>query len=548
MLPIQRPANWLLSVLNISAEEFMSEYSDLITESQQDTIELTLLKFEISDDPNVVMSAITSLCYYSSKSEENYDIIMSIINGIQIDRWVDLFAMRDDIIIDCIKLFALLTSPPMKILDSVGEYIINNEAATHQLIEVWIDMNWDICIDMVYVVQHSQYGWKLLTPYVRDTPNSNILIGNIFDDIENDIDRWLSFCMLLNVNGSTLDLLMMIDREYADGLETTFQTIEELQLWDTIIGNPSAEPIIDYALDNYDRVLTGKFKTREALRKWIVKNLDASPLVQKYVLASDITDSVVYSTYYQNPFAIGMISNWVDINGMTPHAMENIINTAACEYEQCAATAIDVLFKNIKTQRLEQSDWSKLLCGKYSQSRIIEYLSKTNKAKLLTLLHQESMLPYWDDDCILRNLNKDTVSFIKYDHDLMASLSRNVYYIQSCDWKVLFKSELGVAFAMQHINVLVEFGTFADLIKSPFVTIEHILQIDRNTPAFEYYDDEEFIAVINRSDAFTLDKKKYHQERDELHLELLTFWHNPDRIVEQAKRLGTDFYSYLQMM
>lgn len=548
MLPIQRPSRWLLSVLNITSTEFVSEYSDLIIESQQDTIELALLKFETSDDPDIVMSAITSMCYYSSKCDDNYDIITNIINSIELDRWIDLFAMRNDIIIDCIKLFALLNHSPVGILEFVGQYILHNESATQQLIDVWMDMNWDICIDMIYIIQHSPYGWKLLTPYVFNKPNSNTLIGNIFEDIEDDIDRWMSFCMLLNVNGSTMELLMHIDEDVADGIATTFETIEALQLWDTVIANPSAESLIDYALENYKLVMNGNFKSRESLRLWIIKNLDASPMVQKYVLSSDITDDIVDFTFYQNPFAITMVSEWIDINGMNDKTFESIISTSSCDYEKQAAIAVKMLLKHIKHLQLTDNDWLKLLAGKHSQSIIIDYLSKTNRQKLSGLLSQSRMLPYWDEGCILQNLNIDTVSFIKYDHDLMLSLSRNVYYIRPCDWRVLFKTEFGVAFAMQHIYVLVEFGTFADLIRSRFVSIEDILQIDRSTPAFEYYDDEEFIAVINRNDAFTLDKQKYHNERNPLHLELLAYWYNPDRITKQAERNGADCYTYLQMM
>lgn len=548
MLSFQRPASWLLSVLNVSTQEFISEYSDMIIVSQQDTIELALLKFEISDDPDIVMSAITSLCYYSTKTEDDYDIIANVINSIDLDRWEDLFTMRNDVIMDCIKLFSLLKHTPIAILEIVGPYIIHNEYATHQLIDVWMDMNWDIGVDLIYIIQHSIYGWKLLTPYVFDKPTSKQLIGNIFDDIEEDMNRWMSFCMLLNVNGSALELLMHIDSDNADGVSTTFETIEMLQLWDTIIANPSAEPLINYALDNHTLVMCGKFKTKEDLRQWIVKNLDSSPMVQKYVRSCDITHGVVNNTFYQNPFAITMIANWIDINEMNEDVFEALISTSAGDYEAQSTVALSLLLKHIKYRQLEDNDWFRLISGKYSQSTVIEYVSKRNRPKLSDLLHKSRMLPFWDENCVLRNLNSDTVSFIKHDHDLMDSLSRNVYYLQPADWRVLFKTEFGVTFAMQHINVLVEFGTFADLIRSQFVSVEHILQIDRSTPAFEYYDDEEFIAVINRSDAFTLDKQKYHNERNPLHLELLAVWHNPDRIVKQSKRLGVDFHSYLQMM
>ncbi len=552
MLNNQRPADWVLTVMNMSESDFMEEYSDMATSSTSISLPCKLIQFEQSRDEDEVMSAIAAMLYCSSHSDDDYDLIVEQINQIEQDRWVELFQMNQTIVVDCLKLFGLMANPPEGVLEAVAPWVAYNDHALRSLINVWTDADWPMTLEVAYTIQRSEYGWKFIAPYLSRYGGSNALFDNLFKDIGGAMDRWFAFCMLFNTNGSALELLLWVDVERADGLKSTIDTIDALDLWDTILANPAAGPIIDYALEHHSEVMDGQFDDRETLRIWLVQNMEGSELISNYVSIDDIKNDVVNFTFFSNPFATKFIAMHIhSFDGdILQTAIDGLAKAAITPIKEMALPALKLILDQHKRGCVEDEDWVTLLIGQHSREPTFQFLLQHKPDRICHYLNLARLLPKFTDEGIAYNITPDSVKFVQYDKALLERLSHCILFLHPEDLRTLIDTEFGVKMILQavhSIGPLAETGLFAEIIRSPHVSIEDILRIDRVMNDSDYYDDDEFFAILRRKDAFVLDKQKHQEQRSELCLELLTVWYDPERISRMARAYNIEFRDYVLM-
>ncbi len=552
MLNIQRPADWVLTILNMSETDFMEDYSDMSMSSTSSLLPCKLIQFEQSSDENEVMSAIAAMLYCSSHWEDDYDLIIDQINKIEQDRWIELFQMNQTIVVDCLKLLGLMTTPPEGILEAVAPWVAYNDHAVRSLINVWTDADWPMTLEVAYTIQRSEYGWKFIAPYLSRYGGSNALFDNLFKDIGDAMDRWFAFCMLFNTNGSALELLLWVDVERADGLKSTINTIDALDLWDTILANPAAGPIIDYALAHHSEVMDGRFKDRESLRIWIIQNMEGSEVITNYVSVDDIKNDVVNFTFFSNPFTTKFMATCINsLDGDILHtAIDGLVKVAITPIKEFALAASNLILEQHKRECVEDEDWATLLIGQHSQEPTFKFLLQHKPDRICYYLNLARLLPKFTDEGIAYNITPESLKFIKYDKSLMESLSHRIPSLHTEDLRTLIRTELGVKMILRAAGSIGWFagtGLLAEIIRSPHVSIEDILRIDRYMNASDYYQDNEFFAILHRKDAYVLDKKKHHEERSELYLELLAAWYDPERISRMARAYNIEFRDYVLM-
>ncbi len=548
--PFIIPAQWVLDLTNLTIDETLDGLADNVGIN----VASTCMSFEISADADRLMSAFYSIWFLYKNDLKFKPTLLDMINNNPDWRWIELFELRADVAYECIKLFRLFKSPP-PFLDKVANHIIEDQTATDLLCTIWIEQNWQLTFDIVYIIRNSCHAWKILDKYRRTMfSTSRMLLREIVRQSENDIDLWSSLMILIGTNPQSLEYILHLDEEYADGIESTVETINDLQLWKVIFQNSAASTIIDWIMEYPDMVEDDSIDDGN-VGGWIVKMLESSPLIAEYV---SIKDMDRFSTrVFDNPFAIDLIMGSINLDCVHDYIIDGVIDIGENGSEETAFKAIYIIEEGINSDGhpiiddLSRAQWRKLLNGKFTHDYALLLLEEMGKCELLDdILRDLELIPYWleqeDGSIVVSNLTWKTVNSMP--EKFCDQLKDAPYLLSFLDWPVLFKTRFGVKLGINNISFVIQQDALFELLRSPMITKEEILELASSTDLFEFCNDDDYGALIAREDAFTVDLKKVIKTNQPLMQDLLKSWHDPSRLVRISEMYGLSMFEYLQIV
>lgn len=548
--PFIIPAPWVLDLTNLTVDETL----DGLTDNTGINVASTCMSFEISADADRLMSTFCSIWFiYKNDLAFEPTLLDMVINNPDW-RWIELFELRTDVAYECVKLLRLFKSPP-RFLDKVSKYIIEDQSTVDLLCTIWIEKNWHLTFDCVYIIRNSCHAWKILDKY-RQTmfSTSRILLREMIRRTDHDIDLWSSLMILIGTNPQSLEYLLHLDEEYADGIETTVETINDLQLWKVVFQNSAAGTIIDWIMEFPDMVEDDGIEDGD-VGGWIVKMLESSPLIAEYVSIHDMDR--FSSRVYDNPFAIDLIMGSVNLDCVYDYIINGVIDIGENGSEETAFKAIYIIEEGINQHGhpiiddLTQTQWRKLLNGKFTHDYTLLLLEEMGKCELLDdLLRDLELIPYWteheDGSIVISNLNWKTVK--NMPTKFCDQIKDAPYLLSFLDWPVLFRTRFGVQLGINNISYVIEQDALFELLRSPMITKDEIIELSSSTDLFEFCNDDDYGSLISREDAFTVDLKKVMSTNQPLMQELLKAWHEPSRLFRESETHKLSMFEYMQMM
>lgn len=545
-IPFASLSKWVIDIVNITPEELLEYVPD------PDDIAQVAMVLDLSDDPDKLMSAATSISYLIGKDENAYGVFSDIVNDLPDARWEDLIKMRADVARECIRLFNLLhKKPSTDLVEKISSIIVADLTCAEIFVEVWCDSRWSLTIEFVYSIQQSSTGWRLLH-YANKIGYPRTSTKVLARALAHGVTR-KSTCLLalIGTNGSALEYLMHIDNLNGAGIVQTIETINHFELWETILYNPAAAPIIDFILNNHTIVGDGLFESQEQLRDWIIPHISINELICRYITVDDISN--VRVCFFINPFAIDLISEWINEGNCTYYVISGLVIIASSHHTEAAIKATKLIDQCLYWDEnlLTSYDWERLLRGTHSIDYVFNKFAGRND-ELLKLLRACEMIPYWDapdgDHWELFNLTNETAKYIELDDRLRAQLAELVHLLTYSDWTALFTTDFGIIFGLNNIQHVVQEDALFLLVRSPLIPAEHIANLYALAEVTEYTNDEDILAIINRQDAFEIDKKKIVEVNANLCRELMVVWHDPTRLMRFAHSNNVDLRTYLSLL
>jgi hypothetical protein len=542
------PSAWILEILDIERDEFYA----YIDPSTNDSIELSLATVELSDDPDDVMSAIVDLMYITSHDLDPEGLVVNTANQLTTDRWVELVSMRVDVMRECVRMFILMHTPPnSSMVESIGASVIRDITSVNILTQIWIDQEWPLTLEFVYITQASFLCWEFLDRFrYTDETNSFELVSEIANQVELDSSVWGTNAALISVNGAALEYLIHLDTLYADGIESTIQTIEDFDLWEIIMFNPAASPIIDRMMleSSYDN------DEDEDIRSWLIPLISGSEIVGNYATIDDIRNELVdEEKFFVNPSAIDIIEQWVIKEGViTEKILVSLVDIAKQGNQAASIKSINLLNNHLTQDgspainMISIEQLTELLCSEHAADFAKSVLGQTGTTDMLDgLLRRKELVPYWDTgrnhEWRISNLTSTTVE--NMSSEFRGQLARYVAMVSYDNWIVLLKTEFGVGLGLKHTELLADKGVLFALLGSSFVTKDQLSELHRTTHLFDCCDDIDFISLISRDDIYDIDLRIIKKINSSICRELLSTWYHPDRLVRLAG--GSDIRKYL---
>lgn len=570
-IPFATPANWVTSMLNITGEE-MLEY---VPKSSSKGIATIALMLEISSEPDQLLSAFILMRHFMHTNDKtpakdthaHKEFLIEVVNSLSEDRWEEMLSMGVNVMRECVRIFSLLESPPsstfmMRVCDAINE----DGTSADLLVRIWFYKNWTLTSELIYIAQNSYSAWWFIASHNQDQLlDSKSVMTILFKHSESKLksERWLWRCYrsLVGSNGSCLEYLMHIDVVHGGGMKQTIDTVNGLDLWDTVLYNPGATPIINYVLDNFSEIKFGAFPTKSKMLDWLIPIVGASPLADKFITVNDINIGRVGNQFFSNAFAIDLIIQWLHEENFNLDVLNGLVEIATSMHKYSAEKAINIIESGYNIDGVDFVDlindaqWSKLLSGEFSHPYAKFKLSSDNfQLQKIGLIRQSGVVPHWipsfenDYGWMLLNLTQKTVSNFFVDHDLWAQTLQNVHMLTYENWDVLLQTDFGMKLGIDNIGYVVAQGLLFELLRSPFMTKEILIQLDETTDAFECAGDDELIAIISRDDAFEISLPQVYSANHDLCQELLMVWYEPSRLERVAGMCGMDLRSYLSVM
>lgn len=524
-----------------------------------------------SYNPDDILSAVGTLISkrreHSTEAAKWFRIVLNTLDDI---RWVELVSMRDDVTCDCVRLFTLLDEQPDEIiLDAIAPIIVSNTTASDMIANIWLDRKWALSMNIIFIIQSSPIAWKYLLPLHSpiETKNTSRYIIQQINSLK-DNESQEQFYALITSNGSCLAYLMELDTKYAEGIVSTFMTVNGFNIWDYILSNTASEPLIEYALNHF-WLMNSEFNTRNELHNWIVPRLGANMISHKYITRYDILEGRVNSLFYTIPVSLPLIKSLIELDIDDPNRyvddkiIEGLISLAMVQDEEVALSALDVIENGLQFDELTQSHWTALADSPYGLEYVKRKLVSLQKETLLvTVLHNARVLPFiaelYDDDddddderesyVTIFNLTVSTVQNLEYDQRLCQDIINHAHDIEHHDWNIMVQSRFGVDLAIESLMYVIEKGSLPFLLKSPFLTSDDIVKLSKTTDILEYCTDEEYMALLEREDVYEPDLKAIANLKYALCQEVLQSWFEPARLVRVASSLQLDIQTYLQIV
>ena len=554
--PLTKPSSWALDILNTTPSDVL----DYVYKFKDLSFDSVCLGLQISDDPDNVMSCLVHFRYLLNKDITSRDLSIELINEITEYRLEEMIIMRSDVMREIIQLLKYRVDPPSsKLCIRIGELIRRDPIAKELLVDVWIECRWKICSELVFSIRDSSSAWKLLNQVNLDGKFNSTKIVERLSMISNyQKDIWFCFRTLLGSNESTLSYVINADLYFGNGIKSTIQTIEQFDLWEVVLRNEAASPIIEYALTNFTKIKSGKFQSKKSIRKWLIPLMSTSSLVAKFVCKEDLDRKLVTKSFFRNCNAIDLISDWINEENITSDIIHNLVCIAACDNESSALKAIKIIqttqyFDMSFAHLLTMSHWGILLQSKFAKEFVQKTLIDNDfDISIVDILRTNSMVPYWkrswNDDCWeVHNLTINTLSYAKFDHEFYQQTEDLIEYLSYDNWKVLLQNEIGFMFGYENIGYIIDIGLLHELFKSKFMSKEELDELALSTDALDYATDEEFAAIIYRDDAYDIDLHEAFQSRFEMCQEAMKIWFHPSRLQRFATANNMSVNDYLNI-
>jgi hypothetical protein len=528
------PAKWALKLLKLSEDEFY-DYMGLLA---PDSIDLAVSMIELSDDPNDIMSACIYTKYAVSHGLDPNDTIVDAVNNISSTRWFELMSMRADVLQECVHLFVFLDAPPSTdILEAIAPLVELDSTAADILSRIWLDRGWSLSIELIFAIQSSFLGWEFLRHFLYSEHfNSFDLLSEIANHAELDSAIWHASMALIGTNGSALEYLLHLDAINADGIESTIQTLEDLDIWCVISFNPAASPIIDAILaPTNDECLDSNIRT------WAIPLLRGD-LICKYVTVDDIRSKLVDEDYFfSNASAIHIIEEWAIQEGkITERALDGLLSIASQSDARSALKAINIISDCYTTcgssavDMIPDDRLGRLLSTKHA-SEFAKSILQTSRPDGLydAVLERFNLVPYWEEtsDRTWKICNLTPTTATNISPEFLNQLEQHPALIGYDNWVVLLGTDFGSRLALKHVEHIIERGVLFALIRSPFITKDDLVILDRTTYTFECCDDADFVALTDRQDVYDIDLSRVQKINRELCQSILAAWHDPYRLV-----------------
>lgn len=552
---LAKPVDWILDIIG---DEDIEMYID----EDQDPLDI----FERSRNPDDIILATGRLVKQFLEGGKTYGKqVIAFFNHLSEFRWIQLIRMRPDVACDCVSLFDLLEFPPDAfVLETVAPVLVLNKTAVHTFASVWIEHNWKLSMVVVFIIQSSPIAWKFLIPLHATNKNKNTS-RFILDEIAliQDKEKQKLYYALLSSNGSCLQHLIDLDTMNADGIASTFATINGYQQWDTVLSNPAVGPLIDYALDHF-WLMTPGFYSRRSLREWIIVRLNTNPNSYQYITQADVLEEKVSSSFFSTLGSIPLIKSLVMLDVSDPNRyindniIDGLISMAMVDDKEMALSAIDVIDNGLRFEELKERHWNALAEGPHGQAFIKRKLIALDKRDmLLNILINANLVPYISIDyedidgqevefLNILNLTPETAQNIKYHSNIFLDLCENARYIEYADWNILVQSDIGLDIAIDNLDCIIKEGSLPFLLKSKYLSTDDLKHLCLETNLLEYCTDEELIALLGREDVYEPKLKAIVDTKQALCSELLEVWFEPDRLVRVSNSHGLDMRAYLQ--
>lgn len=573
-LPFAKPCEWVKSISNLTDEE-CREYATIYDNPLD--MGSAIICLELSSNPDHLNKAISWMYYHLNRDGELYDQFQKNIDKIVDDRWVELIHMHSDISREIVHLMNLRSKcPSPDLLARIANHIRDDPTSIEIITEVWIISNWPLSAELIYIIQDGYSAWKLLHQFnpANDCDSFELLqIATRFND------DWLALNVLLSLNGSTLEYLIHLDNH---DMKKTIKTINSFYLWETILHNPAIDQVIEFALNNYHLVESGKHTSYEELRKWIIPKIQGNATVLKFVDINDIDQFRFNLDFFSNPNAIDLIIEWFESEftseafGFEKKSIMTIIkHWIRCELDQfgcmvfdglveiassnnkyAANKAIDIICNRkgfAENEHLNNKHWISLSKGKYSRAIVEQEIKKGSIDDLISLFEVYNIVPYWkvmNDDMQLDNVQVCNITYATINNlNLTPMFENNVkempWAVSSNQWKILIQSGKCIDIALANIDLIACMDILSSLIASPLITTQDVIAICNHDGVIDYLDDEVLLALLNRNDAFEIDRTNISDARIQLSKEIIQSWHEPLRLIKFAKSFNMDLYTYL---
>lgn len=537
-------SKWVSNIIDVT----MKDVYDMIQHA--DDYSGIEMMFELSDCPDKVLSSITSITYMMNRCGKSYEYFKDTINNLSESRWKTFITLRKDVARESIKLYRLLNNKPSdNLLIDISPFLLMDTLAADALVDAWVDGEWELTSALIYSIQSSSIGWKLM--HYEYQHIHRVTSADIFYEITRKNSNYHSQCMyaLIGFNGSVLKYLIDIDTFNGDGIKLTIQSSEKYKMWKAILHNPCANMVIDYMMENYSTIRKGRFNSKEELRKWIVPNLGVNELINKYVGVDDV--NCMKSHFFTNPFSIDILSKWINKNNSTYFIVQGLVSIASFEIEEAALQAIKLIDKCLEWHGpiLTKNDWISLINSSFAKDYAFSKFHE-NKSFLIELLRSCEMIPEWvqfEGEWFLQNLSYKTVKHISVDPSIECKINEMPHRLIYAHWAALFSLEEGVRIGLNNAEYVIKEGALFVLLQSPFISPDKISMLYELTEAYEYTNDEDLLAIMDRPDAYEVDKLKVMAANKNLLQDLLQTWYNPDRLVKCANAQNMEFHSYLEL-
>lgn len=484
------------------------------------------------------------------------------------DRMIAMMKLRPDVLRECIRMLVYFDEPPSCLfMIEAGELIFTDLTAAELLIEIWMVHDWDLTPEFVFAIQKSYSAWKFLHQYNYNGNDTSLDLINCIDEsignstvlsfIEAEDSNLKScICAMIGTNGSVLEYLIYIDEHNGNGMKQTIATINKFDLWDIVLSNPAAPAIIDFACENPLLVHYGTFSTKRELMDWFIPQIEDSPYVERYLTIDDIKSDTVGGKFYTNPFAVGIIDQYLsEINDDAPFAdkiLYGLFSIASTEHKEESATAIRNIRKLIchETIHLINPEYFiSLLQSPFGVDGALDILTEFNCSWKEGLIQMSDLVPYWTPttgtEWELVNLTPETAKNIHLSIKFKRQSIELVDLLSYDDWMILLETEFGVELAFDHIGYIIDKGIAFKLFRSPFLDEDRIAQLFETTDICEYLGDDEYFSIVNRDDAFVINSRDVRSHNADLCYQILASYFEPSRLSRFSSNADMDLRTYL---
>lgn len=394
--PFAVPAKWVVDIMNINENEVINYVS-----STPDLVAYISMDLEYSKDVNHVLSAIISVHHLMNKNHEAKPFLIKMIGDLTNERLLNLMSMRPDLMRECVRLFKIRESPPSReLLHSAAKYIMKDSTSVELLVDIWVQFKWKVTTELTYIAQYSCGPWEFLQIPGRSPFNSS---RQVIEQIVNqDEDRW-PMIKLIGVNGSALEYLIHLDTYFSNGVGDTIDTINGYELWDFVLCNPAASPLIDFVFLNPYYVNFGKFPSTALLREWIIPRIGTSLLAGRYTTINDLDSNTVSASFFSNPAAIDLLMDWLYEDNVTPDILHGLVTIASSDDESAACKALDIIDAGYNSdgiglaKLISFTRWMMLLRSPYGKDYAVYsmYFSDIHHS-VSDIIRASNLVPYWE--------------------------------------------------------------------------------------------------------------------------------------------------------